>query len=129
MIVISDTSCIGYLIMIEKLFLLEQNFFKVIIPSTVHKEIIQLAPRYDLTTYNQSQWITIAELNDRNLYNQLLNQLDKGESEAIALYKEANADLPLIDERKGTIIARSLRDKNYWVIRRPSFIKKEKIYS
>ena len=51
MIVISDTSCIGYLIIIDKLFLLKDNFSEIIIPQTVHKEILQLSSQYDLSEY------------------------------------------------------------------------------
>jgi predicted nucleic acid-binding protein len=42
------------------------------------------------------------------LYNELLQQVDEGESEAIVLLQEINAELLLIDERKGTLIAGSL---------------------
>ncbi len=37
MIVVRDTSCIGYLIIIDKLFLLKENFSKIIVPQIVHK--------------------------------------------------------------------------------------------
>lgn len=107
MIVISDTSCIGYLIIIDKLFLLKENFSKIVVPSAVHKEILQLSG-YDLGKYLSSDWISILAITNRELYYELLRQLDEGESEAIVLSKEIHTDLLLIDERKGTQLARSL---------------------
>lgn len=108
MIVISDTSCIGYLILINRLVLLKQNFSSIIIPPSVHKEILQLSANHDLGIYNNADWISIREINDHELYEDLLKQVDEGESEAIVLSKEINADLWLIDERKGTLLARSM---------------------
>ena len=107
MIVISDTSCIGYLIIIDKLFLLQENFFEIIVPQTVHKEILQLSKKYDLSKYLSSEWISSIAITNNKLYNDLLKQVDAGESEAIVLSKEINAELLLIDERKGTLLARS----------------------
>jgi predicted nucleic acid-binding protein len=107
MIVISDTSCIGYLIIIDKIFLLRDNFSKIFIPQIVHKEILQLSEKYDLSKYLHSDWISINTIKNTNLYNELLKKLDEGESEAIVLSQEIHADLLLIDERKGTEIARS----------------------
>ena len=107
MIVISDTSCIGYLIIIDKLFLLKDNFSEIIIPQTVHKEVLQLSEKYDLSKYLHSDWISINTIKNNKLYSELLKIVDEGESEAIVLSQEINADLLLIDERKGTEIARS----------------------
>jgi predicted nucleic acid-binding protein len=59
MIVISDTSCIGYLIIIDKLSLLKDNFSKIIIQQTVHKEILQLSSKYNLRKYLHANWITV----------------------------------------------------------------------
>ncbi len=56
MIVISDTSCIGYLIIIDKLTLLQQNFTNIIIPPSVHKEILSLSAKFDLTKYLNANW-------------------------------------------------------------------------
>lgn len=107
MIVISDTSCIGYLIIIDRLFLLKDNFLEIVIPQTVHKEVLQLSEKYDLSRYLHSDWISINTIKNNKLYNELLKVVDEGESEAIVLSQEINADLLLIDERKGTEIARS----------------------
>jgi hypothetical protein len=108
MIVVSDTSCIGYLIIINKLYLLKENFSEIIVPEVVHKEILQLSPKYNLDKYLKSEWITSIPITNNKLYKELLNQLDEGESEAIVLSQEVHADLLLIDERKGTMLARSL---------------------
>ncbi len=108
MIVISDTSCIGYLIIIDKLYLLKDNFSEIIIPQTVHKEILELSAQYDLRKYLHSNWITVNTISNNELFNELLNKVDEGESEAIVLAKEIHADLLLIDERKGTELARSM---------------------
>ena len=108
MIVISDTSCIGYLIIIDKLLLLKENFSKIIIPEKVHKEILQLSSKYNLDKYLKSEWITSMSITNYKLYKELLNRVDEGESEAIVLSQEIHADLLLIDERKGTLLARSL---------------------
>ncbi len=107
MIVISDTSCIGYLIIIDKHSLLQQNFTDIIIPLSVHKEVLPLSAKYDLTKYLNANWISIKEITNYELYKNLLKEVDEGESEAMVLSKELNADLLLIDERKGTLIARS----------------------
>lgn len=108
MIVVSDTSCIGYLIIIDKLFLLKDNFSEIVIPQTVHKEILQFSSQYDLSKYLHSDWISISTIKNKTLYNELLKTVDEGESEAIVLSQEIHADLLLIDQRKGTEIARSL---------------------
>ncbi len=108
MIVISDTSCIGYLIIIDKLSLLRQNFTNIIIPLSVHKEVLPLSAKYDLTKYLNANWISIKEITNYELYKNLLKEVDEGESEAMVLSKELSADLLLIDERKGTLIARSM---------------------
>lgn len=108
MMVISDTSCIGYLIIIDKLQLLKDNFSEIIVPDIVNKKILQLSSRYNLAKYLNAEWIKSLSISNTTLYRELLNQVDEGESEAIVLSKEINADLLSVDERKGTLLARSL---------------------
>ncbi|HXS56274.1 MAG TPA: DUF3368 domain-containing protein [Hanamia sp.] len=86
---------------------MKDNFSDIIIPQIVHNEILQLSEKYDLSKYLHSDWITINAIKNNKLFNQLLKKVDEGESEAIVLSQEIHADLLLIDERKGTELARS----------------------
>ena len=52
-----------------------------------------------------SDWIEISAVANTFVQNKLLDILDKGESAAIALALERNANLILIDERKGRQVA------------------------
>jgi len=128
MIVISDTSCIGYLIIIDKLFLLQNNFSEVTVPEAVHKEILQLSG-YNLSKYLSADWISSRQITNHQLYKDLLKVVDEGESEAIVLTKEISADLLLIDERKGTLIARSLGIKTIGLLGVLLLSKDKKIIS
>ena len=107
MIIISDTSPISNLIQIDRLYILKELFGEINIPSFVDNEIQQLRNfNYNLKHYLQADWITIYSPIDTAFISILEKELDRGESEAIALYQQLNADLLLIDERLGTKIAR-----------------------
>ena len=127
MIVISDTSCIGYLIIIDKLLLLKENFSEIIIPQIVHHEILQLSSKYNLDKYLNADWIKRRSIKNIQLQQQFLTTLDEGESEAIVLAKEIHADLLLIDERKGTSPARSLGIKTIGLLGLLLLSKEKKI--
>ena len=103
MVVISDTSPISNLIQIGRLELLKELFGEIIIPPFVAVEIDNLSQfGVDLTAYHSAQWITIKSPKNLNFVRELEDDLDKGESEAIAVSREINADLLIIDERLGT---------------------------
>ncbi|MFM2225038.1 MAG: hypothetical protein RJA07_1240 [Bacteroidota bacterium] len=104
MIVVSDTSPILCLIRIEKLFLLEKIFQKIILPKSVFDELVELH-HIQPNTLTEPAYIEIVSAKNLKQVNELEQQLDKGEAEAIVISIELNADLLLIDERLGTQMA------------------------
>jgi hypothetical protein len=103
MIIVSDTSPIANLIQIDALKILHQLFGRVIIPPTVEQEILALKKfNVDLTEFENSDWIETVVPRDIQWVNQINNELDAGESEAIVIAIELHADYILIDERLGT---------------------------
>ena len=111
MIIISDTSIITNLAAIQYLYLLPQLYNQVIIPEAVYRELIDIDPPVPGSVEVQSAtWIEIRQVVNRNAVERLQQEvrLDLGESEAIALALELNADLLLIDERRGRAEANRL---------------------
>ena len=103
MLIVSDTSCITNLIQINQFYLLRAIYTQVIITPVVKKELQQfhLLSDTDIEALNlviQAPVNTVA-------VNELMLQLDAGESESIVLAEELNADFLLVDERKATKIA------------------------
>jgi hypothetical protein len=109
MLIVSDTSPIANLILIDRLDILHQIFKKVIIPPAVEKEIVKLGElAIDLTTYYSCNWILRQAPKNDERVNFFKENLDTGESEAIALAEELEADYLLLDERLGTKVANEL---------------------
>lgn len=109
MIVVSDTTPISSLYQIGRLELFPRLFKKIIIPDAVYNEILELEKKgFNIDEITSADWIEVKKPESSDLVETLLNDLDYGESEAIALAKELNADFLLIDERKGRQIAESL---------------------
>jgi len=104
MIVISDTSVITNLIQLEQLNLLGQLFDQVIIPRKVHEELGKRPEQTEIIS--QLDWIDVRDISNNDLFNKLLDILEPGESESIALALELNADLLIIDEKRGRKIAK-----------------------
>lgn len=110
MIVVSDTSPITSLAAISQLNLLQQLYGNVIIPEAVDRELTgsstPVPGTIEVQTFN---WIQTRVVSDRTLVTRLQQQqLDEGESEAIALAIELKAELLLIDERRGRTEANNL---------------------
>lgn len=104
MIVISDTSVITNLAAIKHLQLLPQLYNQIIIPKAVYRELADIDPPVPGTLEVQSvSWLEVRQIRDLGTVEQLQKdgRLDPGESEAIALTLELDADLLLIDERRG----------------------------
>ncbi|MEO6287129.1 MAG: hypothetical protein ABIN80_08845 [Dyadobacter sp.] len=103
MIVVSDTSVISGLFQSERLYILQKLYKKVVIPEEVYIELTKLDQQ--LLSALKSEWIEVKNVKKTALLTELSVLLDPGEAEAISLAKELNADLLLIDEKKGRLIA------------------------
>jgi predicted nucleic acid-binding protein len=107
MIIVSDTSPVSNLILIERLDILHKLFAEIIVPTAVDAEIRALAQfGKDLSEYETAGWIKIAAPTNLQKVQNLQTNLDEGEAQAIALALELNCELLLMDERIGTNIAR-----------------------
>ena len=103
MIVISDTSPINYLVLIDEIELLPKLFGEVIVPPEVAKELKHPAAPQKVKQWIASppQWLEIrpASFIDPTI------QLDAGETAAISLALEINADQLLLDDKKAVRVA------------------------
>ena len=109
MIVISDTSPIINLAIVGELELLRQLYDKVIIPQAVYNEIVvEGVGQTGAEEVETLEWIEVKAVADRPMVTALEADLDVGEAESIVLALELEADLLLLDERKGRIVAARL---------------------
>ena len=107
--IVSDTSCIGYLIQINRLDLLQMLYGEIIIPTGVFEEVLQLEERgYLLSEFKNASWISIQKPMDLSNVRDYKHLLHKGELQAISLAIELNADLLIIDEKIGRIVAANI---------------------
>lgn len=109
MIVVSDTSPISGLILINRLELLKDIYKQVFIPQAVYDELLVLETfGFDLSELTTSSWINVVKASNQSFIDELEKELDLGESEAISLAIELNAETLLIDEKRGRTIAERL---------------------
>lgn len=103
-VVVSDTSPINYLVLIGHIEVLPAIFGQVLVPIAVYEELQRDGAPPDVRSWVSKlpAWVDIRKpvLVDLSL------DLGQGEMEAIALVQEIGADLLLIDERKGSQVAR-----------------------
>lgn len=100
MIVVSDTSPINYLLLIDRIDLLPRLFQRIIIPDVVREEMLDPGAPAILQQWIASppSWLTIQAV---PVIDETLNALDPGEQAAITLAQTLPADLLIIDERLG----------------------------
>lgn len=107
MIIVSDTSPLINLAMINRLDLLPALFGKVIIPQKVFEEItVQGIGMPGADEVRNAEWIEVKSCANFTLVQALCLQVDEGEAEAIALAIEQRTDLLLIDEKLGRQVAK-----------------------
>ena len=115
MLVVSDTSPIIALAVCGKTDLLDKLFDHVCIPQAVFNELaIPDKPK----SHEIIEWAKNKVIPARNsrVISALSLNLDLGESEALSLYWETNADFLLIDEKRGRILANRNRIKTIGTI-------------
>lgn len=109
MIVVSDTTLFSNFIQIDRLDLLPAIFGSTYIPQKVYEEVLMLdTTQIDLTGFTQANWISVRNSSLTQLVEQLLVDLDAGESEAIAHAQELKADYLLTDDSEARKIAQTL---------------------
>lgn len=105
MIVVSDTSPINYLLLIDQMELLPLLFGRIIIPDIVRDEMLDpdAPPVLQQWITNPPSWLTVQTV---PVIDATLSSLDPGEQAAIILAQTLPADLLIIDERLGRRIAK-----------------------
>lgn len=98
MTIVSNSSPIISFIRIGELHLLKELYNEIIVPGMVYKELT-VKNKTGSEEIAKNKWIRIAEIEDKLAASILQQSLDKGESEAIILTREINADALLIDEK------------------------------
>lgn len=109
--VVSNTSPILNLAIVNQLERLRQQFSNIQIPNAVLDELRIEEERPGSQAIRiavASGWIQVHRVQNTALVQLLQQTLDRGESEAIALAIDLNADWTLLDEREGRKVAKSL---------------------
>jgi predicted nucleic acid-binding protein len=108
MVVVSDTSPIINLAAIGYLQLLPDLFTEIVVPTAVYNEVvIQGVGEPGAQELNHATWVKVIDVNNPLLISELLQDLDLGEAEAIALALDLGANYILMDEAAGRSIALS----------------------
>lgn len=99
MIIVSDTSPIRYLVLVQAVDVLPSLFGEVLIPPAVRDELRHARVPIEVRDWaaNAPNWLVVRS---PTRVDEALD-VDPGEAEAISLGLELGADLLLIDDRKG----------------------------
>lgn len=105
MIIISDTSPICYLVLIDCIEVLPILYENVMIPQAVYEELQAEETPKSVKEWieNYPDWLVIRNIT--NASDSALDKLDKGEREAIILAEEIKANLLILDDRSARTLA------------------------
>lgn len=108
--VVANSSVLIALSIIGQLELISQRFPEgILIPQAVWDEVVETGKdQYGAEKVKSISWLTVCKVKDENLVSALCIELDKGESEAIALCCEQKADVILLDEKDARRVANRL---------------------
>jgi len=111
LIVVSDTSPITNLAAIGELDLLQGLYTQIIIPVAVYDEMVNVGkPVPGAVEVQNLSWIQAQAVADQQriiTIQESEENIDLGEAEAITLALELKAELLLMDERRGRVVATS----------------------
>lgn len=110
MLVVSNTSPLSNLAILDHLDLLREQFGELILPGAVRAELERLpnpAARRRLESGFEQNWLRIKPLT-RPIPEDVEMTLHRGEAETIALALELKADLVLLDEADARLKAKQL---------------------
>ena len=101
MLVVTDSSPLHYLILIDAIEVLPRLYARVLVPQVVTEELAHphTPERVRLWMASPPPWLEVQP--PQRLDDPLLLQLDPGESQAILLAQELQADLLLMDDEDG----------------------------
>jgi predicted nucleic acid-binding protein len=105
MIVIADTTPLNYLVLIRESHLLPQLYGRVLIPQAVCDELRQERTPAPVRAWvaKRPAWLEVRQASVP--LDSELEELDRGEREAIALALELRADLLIVDDRDARVAA------------------------
>ena len=105
-IVISNATPIISLCSVGCEYVLEELFHRLIIPQAVDIELRVLDKPG--SRFGDLKWVEVAPVRNKEIILFLRKDIDTGEAETIALAKQMNADVVIIDENAGYQIAKHL---------------------
>lgn len=106
--VVSDTSPLCYLILIDEIQILTDLFLEIAIPPAVRLELADPDAPAEVRDWIASppDWLTVIDV-EPGKEDQELRRLDPGEREAIQLAEHLDADLVILDDWKGREVAQA----------------------
>lgn len=105
--IVSDTSPLNYLVLIQAIEVLPRLYERVLIPPAVRAELLAPGAPESVREWISSNLRWLEVLPCSKVADTDLTRLDPGEREAILLASELGTSLLLMDERDGSAIARS----------------------
>ena len=105
--VVSDTSPLLNLALIDRLDLLKAQFSSLTVPTQVWDELVAGEAGVDaLRKLRADGFLTVVEVEQSDLFTEIFHELDRGETAAICYAIEHESDLILLDESDGRRVAR-----------------------
>ena len=109
--IVSNTSPLLNLAIVDHLSLMHEQFGEILIPQAVFEELRVeegLPGSQSILEAIEKGWLEVKEAKDQIFVKVLRADLDKGEAEALALALQVKAERVILDEREGRRVAKSL---------------------